>query len=103
MRMVTIFGRKPADPQAQVELAKQLYRFQNFKSSVIPQKVESDVYQSSSVVAFYSIMRRYLYTGHKDLQRALPIFLSILPVDILPRKVAFFTCAIAVMKSSSSL
>ena len=68
------FGRKPADPQAQVDLAKQLYRFQNFKSSVIPQKVESDVYQSSSVVAFYSIMRRYLYTGHKDLQRALPIF-----------------------------
>lgn len=64
----------PASPEVQQELAKKLYKYQNFKGSLMPEKINSDVYQGSSIVAFHSIMRRYLNTGVKDLQRALPEF-----------------------------
>ncbi len=64
----------PASPEVQQELAKQLYKYQNFRGSLTPQKIKSDIYQESSIVAFHSIMRRYLNTGVKDLQRALPEF-----------------------------
>lgn len=68
------FGKAPADLDAQREVARELYRYQNFRSSVIAQKVTSPVYQGSSIVAFYSIMRKYLNTGKKDLQRATQAF-----------------------------
>lgn len=68
------FGKKAVDVKYQVELAKELYRYQNFKSSVISNKVKSEAYQGSSIVAFHSLLRKYLANGKKDLQRATEAF-----------------------------
>ena len=69
-----MFGRKPVDLQAQIELAQQLYRYQNFRAVCLENKIQSDNYQFSSIKAFHSLLRRYLATGEKDLQRATDTF-----------------------------
>lgn len=69
-----VFQKSSTSEQAQIDLATQLYKYQNFKSSVIPSKVQSDTYQTSSIIAFHSLLRKYVHTGAKDLQRALPQF-----------------------------
>ena len=66
---------KSAAPESEViSVAQQLYKHQNFKSSVIPQKVSSKFYRDSSVVALHSMLRRYLATGVKDLTRTPEVF-----------------------------
>ena len=69
-----VFQKSSTSEQAQIDLATQLYKYQNFKSSVIASKVQSDTYQTSSIIAFHSLLRKYVHTGKKDLQRALPQF-----------------------------
>lgn len=68
------FGKKPADEKEQVNIATQLYRYQNYKGTCLEGKVSSDIYQMSSIVAFHSLLRKYIATGKKDLQRATDIF-----------------------------
>lgn len=63
-------GRKAADVKHQIKLAHELYKYQDFKSSVAATKVKSDVYQPSTIIAFHSLLRKYLHTGVKDLRRA---------------------------------
>jgi len=66
---------KAAAPEsAQIEVAQNLYKHQNFKSTAIPEKVKSSYYKSSSIVALHSILRRYLATGLKDEERASALF-----------------------------
>lgn len=66
---------KVAAPESEViSVAQQLYKHQNFKSSVIPNKVVSNFYKDSSVVALHSMLRRYLATGVKDLTRTPEVF-----------------------------
>lgn len=64
------FGKKAVDVSYQIQLAHDLYKYQNYKGSIIPSKVKSDAYQTSSIIAFHSLLRKYVHTGKKDLQRA---------------------------------
>jgi hypothetical protein len=63
-----------APESAQIEVAQNLYKYQNFKSTSIPKRVHSNYYKDSSVVALHSIMRRYLATGYRDEVRASALF-----------------------------
>ena len=66
---------KAAAPEsAQIEVAQNLYKHQNFKSSAIPGRVHSSYYKDSSIVALHSILRRYLATGKRDEVRASRLF-----------------------------
>lgn len=63
-------ARTSSEIEQQVKLAVELYKHQNFRASAIKQRVKSDVYQESSVIAFLSLLRKYVHTGEKDLKRA---------------------------------
>ena len=67
-------AKASAPESAQIEVAQQLYKHQNFKSTAIPTRVTSSYYKSSSIVALHSILRRYLATGVKDEERASALF-----------------------------
>lgn len=60
---------KVANIEKQVEMAKKLYAYQNYRSKFIPQKVKSDFYQKGTIVSYHALLRKYLKTGIKDLKR----------------------------------
>ena len=67
-------AKSSAPESEQISVAQGLYKHQNFKSTVIADKVKSSWYKGSSIVALHSILRRYLATGYKDTKRTTELF-----------------------------
>lgn len=62
------------DDNAVIEVAENLFKYQNFKGDVVCSKYKQNYYNDSSLKAMLSIMRSYLLTGKKDNKRVPPIF-----------------------------
>lgn len=67
-------ARLQAPQEEIVRIAQQLYKYSNYKRTLIPQKVSSEYYADGSLIALYSILRKYLATSEKDLKRAPNVF-----------------------------
>lgn len=78
------FGKQPMDTEVTVNLATQLYKYQNYKSSAAVKNIDCSAYQDSSIIAFHSLLRKYITTGQKDLQRANDTFYN--TIDSLREK-----------------
>ena len=56
------------------EVAKNLYRLQNFKAGAVCREFKQSYYQDSSLKAMLSLLRKYLNTGKRDTKRVSKVF-----------------------------
>lgn len=79
-----MFKGKSVDAEALISVTEQLYKYQNYKGTIAAQKIKTDRYMPTSVIALHSLLRRYLTTGEKDLKRTNPLFYQ--TIDELKQK-----------------
>lgn len=59
-------------------IAKQLFKHQDFKISSIRKKVISDKWSPTTIITYYTGMRRFIATGNADLNRAPKVFYDLI-------------------------